>query len=86
MDMALGWFFRLFNWGFSRSTDLYTRAVGMLLRVSLIALVVYGGLLYLTWWGMSQHAHRLHSPARQGLSAGERAIARRRRGGAHPSR
>ena len=39
MDFSLGWFFRLFNWGFTRSTALYTRAVGMLLRVSLIALL-----------------------------------------------
>ena len=53
MDALLGWFFRLFNWGFNRSTGLYTRAVGMLLRGSLIALAVYGGLLCLTWWGMT---------------------------------
>ena len=52
MDFAFGWFFRLFNWGFSRSTDLYTRGVGMLLRVSALALLIYVGLLWLTWWGM----------------------------------
>jgi len=53
MDIVLGWFFRLFNWGFDRSTGLYAKTVGMLLRVSVIVLLVYGGLLYLTWWGMS---------------------------------
>jgi multidrug efflux pump len=54
MNFLFGWFFRLFNWGFSRSTTGYTRAVGMLLRASAIALLVYGGLLALTWWGMTR--------------------------------
>jgi multidrug efflux pump len=54
LDLTLGWFFRLFNWGFTRSTALYTRAVGMLLRASAVALLVYGGLLYLTWWGFTR--------------------------------
>jgi len=52
MDFLFGWFFRLFNSGFSFSTTLYTRAIRMLLRISLIVLLVYAGLLYLTWWGM----------------------------------
>ena len=50
LDLMLGWFFRLFNWGFRRSTGLYTRVVGLALRGSAIVLVVYGGLLALTWW------------------------------------
>jgi hydrophobe/amphiphile efflux-1 (HAE1) family protein len=50
LDMTLGWFFKLFNWGFNLGTNVYTMVVGMLLRVSLIALVAYGGLLYLTYW------------------------------------
>ncbi len=54
MDVGLGWFFKLFNLGFSRATALYTRGVAMLLRVSAIVLLVYGGLLYLTWWGMAR--------------------------------
>jgi len=53
-DALLGWFFKLFNAGFGVSTNLYTRAVGGLLRASVIALVVYGGLLYLTWWGFAR--------------------------------
>ena len=53
MDFALGWFFRLFNWGFERSTAVYTRGVGLLLRGSALTLVVYGGLLGLTWWGFA---------------------------------
>src|SRR5262249_37715161 len=50
LDMTLGWFFRLFNWTFDTGTHIYTRGVGLLLRGSLIALLVYGGLLYLTYW------------------------------------
>ncbi len=50
LDLLLGWFFRMFNWGFRRCTGLYTRVVGLALRGSAIVLVVYGGLLALTWW------------------------------------
>jgi multidrug efflux pump len=55
LDLILGWFFRLFNWTFRRSTTIYARLVGLALRGSAIVLVVYGGLLGLTWWS----AHRL---------------------------
>jgi len=51
MDRLLGWFFRLFNKGFERSTNSYTRAVGGTLRRAGIALAVYVGLLVLTWGG-----------------------------------
>jgi multidrug efflux pump len=51
LNLALGWFFRLFNLGFDTSANLYSRSVGLLLRVNLIVLVVYGGLLYLTYLG-----------------------------------
>lgn len=50
LDLTLGWFFRLFNWSFSAGTTIYKRLVGGLLRVSLIALLVYAGLLALTYW------------------------------------
>jgi hydrophobe/amphiphile efflux-1 (HAE1) family protein len=50
LDTVLGWFFRMFNRVFRASTDLYVRLVGGLLRVSLIALVVYAGLLVLTYF------------------------------------
>jgi multidrug efflux pump len=53
INFLLGRSFRLFNGGFDMSTDGYTRAVGGLLRVSLLVLVVYGGLLGLTWWGFT---------------------------------
>src|SRR5262249_33122219 len=51
LNALLGWAFRLFNLGFERATTAYTRAVGGLLRLSLVVLVVYGGLLGLTYWG-----------------------------------
>ena len=49
LNRILGTSFRLFNAGFDRATKLYTRTVGMLLRVSVLVLLVYGGLLYLTY-------------------------------------
>jgi hydrophobe/amphiphile efflux-1 (HAE1) family protein len=49
LDVTLGWFFKLFNWGFSAGTTVYTRGVGLLLRGSLAALLVYAGLLVLTY-------------------------------------
>src|SRR4029078_12627710 len=50
LDTTLGWFFRLFNWGFRAGTAVYVRLVGGLLRGSLIALLVYAGLLVLTYF------------------------------------
>ena len=49
----MGWFFKLFNFGFETSANLYARGVGILLRLSVIVLVVYGGLLYLTYFGFT---------------------------------
>jgi multidrug efflux pump subunit AcrB len=49
LDFLLGWFFRGFNRVFGAGTHLYARAVGYLLRLSLIVLAVYAGLLYLTY-------------------------------------
>ena len=50
LDLALGWFFRLFNASFSLGTTIYTRIVAGLLRVSFLTLLVYGGLLVWTYW------------------------------------
>jgi multidrug efflux pump len=49
LDLVLGWFFRLFNKGFEWGTSAYARAVGRLVRLSLVVLVVYAGLLFLTY-------------------------------------
>jgi multidrug efflux pump len=54
LDLTLGWFFRLFNFSFRKATGLYTIAVGWALRLAVLVLVVYGGLVLLTWWGFRQ--------------------------------
>jgi multidrug efflux pump subunit AcrB len=43
-----------FNAAFERTTGIYTRMVGLLLRGSLLVLVVYAGLLVLTGWGFTK--------------------------------
>jgi len=50
LNVVLGWGFAAFNAGFRLATRAYIRAVGMMLRVSTLVLVVYGGLLMLTYW------------------------------------
>jgi len=49
LDVALGWFFRLFNKAFSAATAGYGWVVGRLLRVSALVLLAYGGMLILTF-------------------------------------
>ena len=53
LNVLLGWFFRLFNRSFEFATGWYARMVGGLLRVSFIVLLVYGGLLFLTYLGFT---------------------------------
>jgi multidrug efflux pump len=48
MDRALGWFFRPFNRFFDWAAHKYSNGVARLLRVSVVALVVYAGLLAFT--------------------------------------
>jgi multidrug efflux pump len=54
LDVCLTGFFRLFNWAFRHGTGLYTGAVGLALRGSAVVLVVYAGMLALTWWTSNQ--------------------------------
>ncbi len=49
LDTGLGWFFKLFNKTFSVSTAIYTRLVAGFLRISFVVLVIYAGLLVLTY-------------------------------------
>jgi multidrug efflux pump len=53
MNRLLGTFFRLFNAGFRSATHGYARLVGGLLRIAVVVLIVYGGLVGLTWWGFT---------------------------------
>ena len=54
LNRAFGWVFLLFNKAFDAATSVYTRMVGGLLRVSVLVLLLYGGLLGLTYWGMTK--------------------------------
>jgi multidrug efflux pump subunit AcrB len=53
LNAILGWFFNLFNWTFTAATSAYTRVVGGFLRISVLVLLIYGGLLYLTYWSFT---------------------------------
>jgi multidrug efflux pump len=50
VNAVLGWIFGGFNRLFDGITAAYGWTVGKLLRLSVIVLVVYAGLLVLTWW------------------------------------
>jgi len=55
LDKLFGrWLFRPFNRLFDRASDGYVRGARRILRVSGIALVLYGGLLALTWKGFQE--------------------------------
>jgi len=51
LNYVLRTVFTSFNRGFQRTTHAYTRAIGALLRVAGITLIVYTGLLALTYGG-----------------------------------
>jgi multidrug efflux pump len=53
INWLLARWFRAFNRSFDCAIGAYTRSVARLLKVSLIALAVYGGLLFLTYWGFT---------------------------------
>jgi multidrug efflux pump len=48
MDRALGWFFRPFNRFFEWAAEKYSRGVARLIRLSIVSLVLYAGLLGFT--------------------------------------
>jgi multidrug efflux pump len=50
MDRAFGWFFRPFNRFFEWASERYSAGVARILRVSMISLLVYVGLLGATAW------------------------------------
>jgi multidrug efflux pump len=57
LNGILGRAFYLFNKGFDRTADGYTRAVGVLLKFSIPIILLYAGLLYLTYFSFT------HTPA-----------------------
>src|SRR5207247_9769171 len=54
VNWVLGKFFRGFNWVFDRATRAYGATVGWSLRLSVIVLLIYVGLLGLTGFGFSR--------------------------------
>lgn len=48
MELAFGWFFRPFNWVFDKLSNVYAGLVGRFVRIGLIMLLVYAGLLVAT--------------------------------------
>jgi multidrug efflux pump len=54
VNAALAQFFRVFNWLFERATQVYGKAVGWCLRLSVIVLLVYVGLVGLTGFGFTR--------------------------------
>jgi multidrug efflux pump subunit AcrB len=54
VNWVLSWFFRAFDRLFDLSIGMYTGLVSRVLRVSAVALVIYGGLLLLTWWSFTK--------------------------------
>jgi multidrug efflux pump len=54
LDRLMGSLFRKFNVVFNWSTALYAGVVGRILRLSAVVLVIYGGLLYATWWSFDK--------------------------------
>jgi len=45
------WFFVAFNWVFDRSTNIFTGIVSRLVRASAVGMLIYAGLIGLTWAG-----------------------------------
>jgi multidrug efflux pump len=54
VNWALGYFFRGFNWIFEWTTQAYGKTVGWCLRLSVIVLLVYVGLIGLTGFGFTR--------------------------------
>jgi multidrug efflux pump len=53
INAALGAFFKGFNWFFDRAIAMYGAVVGVLLRTAVIVLLIYGGLMFMTYKGFA---------------------------------
>lgn len=51
VNLAFGWFFVPFNYVFDHATNLYAGTVRTVLRVSFIALIAYGGMIFMAYLG-----------------------------------
>ncbi len=66
IDRVFGWPFRLFNRAFDAASGAYARVVSGVIRVSVIMLLIYGGLLGLTYFGFTQVPTGFIPPQDQG--------------------
>ena len=73
MERSLGWFFGPFNRVFAWAGNKYSAGVGIVLRKSAVALVVYGGLVAADRLGFQQSPDRLCADAGQAISGRLRA-------------
>ena len=71
LNRALGWFFDLFNRGFTATSNLYSRVVSGMLRVFVLVFLVYAGLLVLTGRQVRDHSARLYTLPGHGLHPGQ---------------
>ena len=69
MNAVLGWFFRLFNRVFGQSMAAYSWVVTRLIRFAVAALVVYLGLLGLTYFGFTHTSTGFIPPQDKGYIA-----------------
>ena len=87
LNRRLGWFFDLFNRGFTATASaLFPASSAGCCGSSCWCFLVYGGLLVLTYWRVREHAAGLHPVAGHGLPAGERPASRLGVAGADPER
>jgi len=54
LDTLFGWLFRGFNGLFLRTTSIYQRLVGLCIRLTTLSLLIYAGLLGLTYLGFTK--------------------------------
>lgn len=54
VDRVLGWPFRAFNTAFDHTSGVYARLVGRVVRLGVLMLLVYAGLIALTYYGFTQ--------------------------------
>jgi len=51
LNFLFGWFFRAFNWTFDKVNVWYVRLLGGIIRLAVVAMLIYLGLIGLTWLG-----------------------------------
>ena len=54
VERLLGWFFKLFNKSFDMTSEIYSRVISRVLHMSFVVLLMYAGLLGLTYFGFTQ--------------------------------